>query len=274
MSKIETETARNKMRDPRIRQSVQHLVEELVNRFGTDEMSRIIECLQIVTGEREPAYADDLQRPGFLFFPDVSSKPFYDPRERPSLLALVDVLERSFPRIRAEAMAVANRPAVNWLPYVEGDYMVEKFPTVRRDAWSSYSLRRNGLPVEENRLHCPATAAALDGIASHLTANGEAFFSLLEPGTLLPPHHDDSNIKLTVHLPLVIPDGCGIRVGRETRNWEEGRCLIFDDTFEHEAWNRSQENRICLLIDIWHPALTPAEIAALQVLTPIVDAAG
>ena len=74
---------------------------------------------------------------------------------------------------------------------------------------------------------------------------------------MLPPHHDDSNVKLTVHLPLVIPRGCGIRVGRETRSWEEGRCLIFDDTFEHEVLNETDGVRVVLFMDVLRPLRFP-----------------
>jgi aspartate beta-hydroxylase len=91
----------------------------------------------------------------------------------------------------------------------------------------------------------------------------EAFFSILKPGTHIPPHYGLSNFKLAVHLALMIPDSCGIRVGGETRYWQEGRCLVFDDSFEHEAWNRSNTLRAVLIVEAWNPALTGIERAAI-----------
>ena len=72
-----------------------------------------------------------------------------------------------------------------------------------------------------------------------------------------------SNLKLAVHLALLIPASCGIRVGAETRHWEEGKCLIFDDSFEHEAWNRSAELRAVLIVEAWNPGLTGVEREAI-----------
>src|SRR3546814_9348823 len=66
-----------------------------------------------------------------------------------------------------------------------------------------------------------------------------AFFSALKPGTHIPPHNGATNTPLTVHMPLVIPPDCALRVGDETRTWEPGKLLMFDDTIRHEAWNYS-----------------------------------
>jgi aspartyl/asparaginyl beta-hydroxylase (cupin superfamily) len=84
-------------------------------------------------------------------------------------------------------------------------------------------------------------------------------FSILEPRTRIPPHTGTSNVRLTVHLPLVVPPGCGFRVGAETREWREGEAWAFDDTIEHEAWNDSDQPRAILIIDAWNPLLTEAE---------------
>ena len=82
---------------------------------------------------------------------------------------------------------------------------------------------------------------------------------MLKAGAHIPPHTGVANIRLVVHLPLIVPPDCGIRVGSETRGWEEGRCVVFDDTFEHEAWNKSGQTRVVLICDIWNPYLTPPE---------------
>ena len=90
-----------------------------------------------------------------------------------------------------------------------------------------------------------------------------ALFSILRPHTHIPPHHGMLNTRLICHLPLIVPDGCRLRVGNHTRPVVAGEVLIFDDSIEHEAWNDSDEVRVILLFEIWRPELTPAERAAL-----------
>jgi len=83
-----------------------------------------------------------------------------------------------------------------------------------------------------------------------------AGFSSLKPGTHIVPHVGYSNGVLRCHLGLFVADGCALRVKTQTRSWQEGKCLIFDDTVEHEAWNYSDANRIVLLIDFKNPDAT------------------
>ncbi|MBP6627175.1 MAG: aspartyl/asparaginyl beta-hydroxylase domain-containing protein, partial [Arenimonas sp.] len=75
----------------------------------------------------------------------------------------------------------------------------------------------------------------------------------------IPPHHGATNCRLTVHLPLVIPPNCALQVGNHVRPWTMGELLIFDDTVEHAAWNDSDQLRVVLIFDVWHPMLSAAE---------------
>jgi len=94
-----------------------------------------------------------------------------------------------------------------------------------------------------------------------------AMFSVLKPRTRIPPHTGVTNVRLVTHLPLVVPPGCGFRVGNETREWVEGKAWVFDDTIEHEAWNDSDKLRAVFIFDIWHPHLTAAERALITRLS-------
>jgi aspartate beta-hydroxylase len=94
-----------------------------------------------------------------------------------------------------------------------------------------------------------------------------AMYSLLKPRTRIPPHTGVTNVRLVTHLPLIVPDGCGFRVGNETRQWEPGRAWVFDDTIEHEAWNDSDTLRVVFIFDIWHPHLSAAERSLITALT-------
>ena len=99
-----------------------------------------------------------------------------------------------------------------------------------------------------------------------------AFFSILEPHTKIPPHTGSTNTRLTVHLPLVVPGGCGFRVGGETREWRPGTAWIFDDTIEHEAWNESDQARAILIFDVWNPQLTALERDLVrEAMTALID---
>ena len=96
-------------------------------------------------------------------------------------------------------------------------------------------------------------------------------FSRLAPGARIPPHHGVMNARLICHLPLIVPPGCGFRVGGETREWNEGELLVFDDTVEHEAWNDSSSDRIILIFDVWRPEITIEERRAITALFDSVD---
>ena len=94
----------------------------------------------------------------------------------------------------------------------------------------------------------------------------EICFSVLSSGTHILPHTGVSNSRVVVHLPLVLPGQCALTVAGIEREWQKGQLLIFDDTFEHEAWNRSDSDRVILLMDAWHPDLREAERIALAEL--------
>ena len=98
-----------------------------------------------------------------------------------------------------------------------------------------------------------------------------AMFSLLKPHTHIPPHTGVSNTRLVTHLPLIVPP-CRFRVGNETRRWEAGKAWVFDDTIEHEAWNDSDQLRVVLIFDIWHPQLSSAERALIGAMTRGINA--
>jgi aspartyl/asparaginyl beta-hydroxylase (cupin superfamily) len=104
-------------------------------------------------------------------------------------------------------------------------------------------------------MSCPRTAALL---LTHVPGLTTAGFSRLAPGTHIKPHVGWVETVYRLHMGLVVPPDCALRVGAETRRWREGECLIFDDTVEHEAWNRSCEPRVVLLLDFLRPGVTDA----------------
>ncbi|MEO8153220.1 MAG: aspartyl/asparaginyl beta-hydroxylase domain-containing protein [Rhizobacter sp.] len=111
--------------------------------------------------------------------------------------------------------------------------------------WSVFGLYNFGNRIDEHCALCPRTAKLVGDIPGLVTAG----FSSLSPGTVIAPHVGYTNQVLRSHLGLVTPEGCAIRVGRDTRSWSPGSCFVFDDTTEHEAWNRGDSTRVVLLLD-------------------------
>jgi aspartate beta-hydroxylase len=112
--------------------------------------------------------------------------------------------------------------------------------------------------------HCPVTTRLLDEVIGKDLMKGTpfsyTFFSTMKPGTSINPHYGATNIKLRCHFPLFVPEEAFLRVAGDPRAWEEGKMIIFDDSYEHEAANLSDsKERVILLIDIWHPELIEDE---------------
>jgi aspartate beta-hydroxylase len=96
---------------------------------------------------------------------------------------------------------------------------------------------------------------------------GLIYVSRMRAGTHISAHRGPTNLRVRCHLAVTVPDGdCAIRVGEQARQWQEGKCLVFDDYFVHEAWNHSDEDRIVLIVDLWHPDLTATEVRLLEAL--------
>ncbi len=219
---------------------------------------RFAESVAILSGQAEP----QLQQPSSFYYPGLPQRAFYDTDD----FDWVAGLEAATPAIRAEAQA-ALASGTGFRPYVEAD------PTrpnkghalLDSDDWSAFHLLENGEPAAGNADRCPATMAALAPLPlPRITGRSPmALFSLLKPHTHIPPHWGMLNTRLIVHLPLIVPDGCRLRVGNHVHDVVAGKAMIFDDSIQHEAWNDSAETRVILLFEIWRPELAAAERAGL-----------
>jgi aspartate beta-hydroxylase len=238
-------------------------------RYGAAALARVERALAIYLLDAPPEYPDPRQRPSFLFFPGLAAMPYYA-RERFDWLP---ALEARTGAIRDEMLALLDarenfEPFHKHVPsegYLRG--------TRGAPAWDTFFFHRHGEPVPANAARCPATAATLATLPlSRIRGHApECLFSVLRPGTHILPHRGVTNTRLVVHLPLIVPPDCALVVGGETHVWQEGRVVVFDDSFEHEAWNKSDQPRAMLLMDVWHPELSEAERAA---VTDLVAAIG
>ncbi len=209
-----------------MRDSLDTLVSRWRARHPATALHRIERFVRIVQGLAAPLEGAPEQRPDLLLFPDLSALPWYERDEFP----WIPILENGWPDVRTELDALLAQPG-SFVPFVDGEgasYREEKFGLRdRRDAWMVFDVLS-----PEGARRCPRTAAMVDQLIGEVFL---ALFSRLRPGTHLPAHCGLVNYQLTVHLGVRIPPGCTIRVGSETRTWTEGGCLVFDDSFEHEA---------------------------------------
>ena len=123
-------------------------------------------------------------------------------------------------------------------------FHLEPSELIEQKGWKSFGMFSYGRKCEHYCQLCPQTTKLLRAIPGMTTAG----FSALTAGAYIKPHASVLPDTLRCHLGLIIPDDCAIRVGDETRTWQEGQCLVFDETVEHEAWNNSARTRIVLLI--------------------------
>lgn len=200
-------------------------------------------------------------------YPGLLPVPFFERADFPWL----DAIEAGTDAIRDELLQVLAREQ-NIVPYmaIADDMPHNQFAELNNSpAWSAFHLLADGKQVAGNAEQCPRTMALLAGAPQpdQPGRTPSAMFSLLKPKTRIPPHVGVSNARLVTHLPLIVPPDCGFRVGNETRSWEPGKAFVFDDTIEHEAWNDSDQLRVVLIFDIWHPQLSVAERAMITALT-------
>jgi hypothetical protein len=203
------------------------------------------------------------QEPSDFHYPGLPEVEFHD---RESFAGL-GALEQATDEIRAEFNALIEAEAAEMVPYIQYPDRVpmRQWKELNNNRnWTAIHLLRNGQRVEANARHCPKTLAAIAMMDQPQVpgASPNAMFSLLAPRTRIPPHTGVANTRLVCHLPLIVPAKCGFRVGETIREWKVGEAFVFDDTIEHEAWNDSDELRVVLIIDLWPPALTEADRAA------------
>jgi beta-hydroxylase len=195
-------------------------------------------------------YTHPMQYPPYLV-PGVPARTFYDPAE----FSWASALEQSFPVIKKELDQVLNQSGVGFKSYMSEHQQ-------RLGGWNTFNFFFYGKKIEENCALCPETTRILESLPGF--ERDHIMFSALNPHARIPPHTGPMNGILRAHLGMVVPQGCYIRVGPDERTWQEGKVLVFDDSFEHEVWNHSDSVRIVLFVNFWHPCFSPKEIQVLE----------
>ena len=191
----------------------------------------------------------------------VGEQPFLEPAQFP----WVKGLEANWAAIRAELERIMATP--ERIPNFQ-DISRDQTNITRDDKWKSYFLYGYGYKMENNCKACPETARSVESIPGMFTA----FFSVLAPGKRIPLHRGPYRGLLRCHLALMVPEPqarCRIEVGGKWAAWEEGRCLVFDDTYKHQVENDTDGVRVVLFIDVLRPMKFPGSLLNRAVLALI-----
>jgi aspartyl/asparaginyl beta-hydroxylase (cupin superfamily) len=198
---------------------------------------------------RKSPYTDRLQRP-YYYVPGVPARTFHDPAG----FDWVKPLEDAYPEIKEELLGVLHRSAAGFKAYMNETQE-------RMQGWNTFNFFFQGRRFEENCRACPRTADLLESLPRF--ERDHIMFSALNPHAHIPPHTGPMNGIVRGHLALVAPPGSFIKVGADERTWEEGKVLVFDDSYVHEVWNHSDHVRIVLFMNFWHPCFAEEEIEVL-----------
>ena len=233
-----------------------HMTREVQSLLDEPESTpRMQDAVDLLLGKRKQYYP----QPRHIMYPGLPIHEFY-PRDP---FPWLEALEAKTDAIQAELQNLISTGS-EFNAYLESNTERPAFDShgmADNDDWGALYLWRNGEPVPENQALCPVTTEAMNALP--LVFSGQRcpniLFSRLRPGAKIPPHNGMINTRLIGHLPLIIPEDCGFRVGNSTRTWNVGEAFLFDDTIEHEAWNNSTEDRFVLIFEVWRPELTEAE---------------
>lgn len=184
----------------------------------------------------------------------IGDQPFIDYRLVPGLAEL----GAHWREIRAELLPLLEeRAAIPALGEISPDHK----RIAVDNSWKSFFFEGYGFRAEKNIARCPKTAALLDKVPDLVVA----FFSIMEPGTHVPPHRGLTKAWLNCHLGMVVPAGpgkCAMEVAGETVEWREGEWLVFDETNRHQVWNERSEPRVVLFLQVRRPMRRAGRAAA------------
>ncbi|NVJ59684.1 MAG: aspartyl/asparaginyl beta-hydroxylase domain-containing protein [Gammaproteobacteria bacterium] len=209
-----------------------------------------------------------LHRPSYIFYPGLEQAPY---TELESVIK-VDNYQDALESIRKEALKLLNSNEVE--PYISQTATPPKELLGLKGSlnWSSLTILEGGqLKLAEGNALVDLVNDLFD-VADCKPLAPEMMLSVLQPGTHIAPHHGLTNLKQTLHIPITIPEGnVKIKVCGMEKEWQLDKPLVFDDSFLHEAWNKSNEARVVLIVDIWHPDLTEQERVFLSMAMPVLD---
>lgn len=228
------------------------------------DVERIANAIWCQTHDGGFEYRHPQQRPHLFYVPDLAPIPVYGPEHMPWQRDLEAVWET----VRDEFLAASDVAAAEQKPYLapRAAGLGEDWKPIADSLnWGSFHLYKQGVGNQRLIELMPKTLTALESVPVLTTSKGprEILFSVLQGRQRIPPHYGVSNTDATVHLPIVTAADSAIRVVDEVHHWQAGKVFAFDDAFDHESWNDSDEARVNLLFEAWHPDLTEDEQLAI-----------
>ena len=202
----------------------------------------------IISGDLPPLASEEpWQRPTF-YYPKLAAKAFYDPAEFP----WTKRLKEAFSDIVRETTACLKL----------GRGFEPVFPKYADGGrWATLWFSLYGQRYADNCALFPLTMNALEAVPAPA---GWAALSALEPGSHVRPHCGVTNAKLRLHYAICAERGSRLRVGSRFYEWSSGEMMIFDDSYEHEVWVSGTHPRIVMIVDFYHPDLSPDEVALMR----------
>jgi aspartyl/asparaginyl beta-hydroxylase (cupin superfamily) len=231
------------------------VLESARTEFGPEAVRRLEGPIRAAAGVEPMAETGDpLRYPDGVFIPGLKSAAWHASDWLPDAA----LLEAAAPLMRTELEALLKTRG-GFQPFDEGEYGFN--PANTTGQWNVFYMVLGCREIPSAAAVCPQTATALRTLPNLAMS---AMFSALTPGTHLWAHCGPTNAVVSLSMGLIVPEGSVIRVGSEQRAWKEGVCLVFDDTYEHEVWNRGTGTRFIMLLDVWHPELKPVERLVLE----------
>lgn len=225
----------------------------LERQIAPEKISRVFEMLKLrKRGERTEQ--DPIQFPA-CYLQDAAASAWHEPNQ----YAWVKLLEDNFEGIKKEALSIFEKNLMGVHP--------ENDDLAGYGTWNTFFFYKNGEKYLKNLEQCPFTASILSKIPG-VDIAGRTYFSAMTPGIHIKPHCGPHNFKLRTHLGIATAPEAVIRVADEVKPWVTGKCIVFDDSFEHEVWNKSEMTRIVLIVDVWNPCLSDEAKLALEYIMP------
>lgn len=218
-------------------------------------LGRQQEALKVYeNGSKKKLFLSKYQR-SLYNIDNLKSRPFWTV-EQTTYSSSLQLIASQWSAIRDEGMRLLN---------AEGNFKDEAENLRDTGDWKQFELFARGNRIANNCAKAPITCKLVEQFTAARTCKrGQVKFSVMHPGTHVWPHCGPTNCRIRAHLGLKVPSGTYLRVAEQTRSWESGQWLIFDDSFEHEVWHNGTGTRLVLIVDFWHPELTETQRKSLS----------
>jgi aspartate beta-hydroxylase len=231
--------------------------QKVIHKSGKEGVERMEKMIQVLCGNECIEFLTTGQQPYSFYLAGLEAMPFHDVHKFP----FSSLLEQNHDKLKKELLEVLNnRTKGSEFSHYLGDGLDDDRGTmVKAGEWKVKYLYHNFERNEENCSLFPVTSKILDSLGSQIL-RGMVCFSAINPGTHIVPHYGPSNMRLTCHLGIIGCHDVEIIVGGEKRFYENGKCVVFDDSFRHEVMHNGTEFRVTLMLDLWHPGMSQREI--------------